>query len=477
MDIKRWRHVILIWVCFEVICFGGIQYGWGALVYILKDEGIHDELCIEEPRGGNSTTNSTAAVAVHCPDQDARFNLYYSVVMSAFMVFVILGGTLFSKFGTRIVRLIFICMFWAGCLMTAFTTTGTPWLICPGLIFVAGGGFVFILTSSQVANLYSKRSSTVLGTLNGLMDSSSVIQQAVKLAYGVGIKRQMAYFFILGISGMSMISTFLFFPKTFIKRKFETKKTKSIEELTQQSGEEINHEYGNIRSYLCDPLYISHVVWFTILYFRFNYFIGTVNSYINIVTDYNTEKVSYFTNVLSYTMFCGVISSLCAGLMYDQEKERYSGCTSEIKRKLMPALIPMLICTTLQTILSGLVFVPNENVLYVSFIVFTIFRSYLFSVGLTFIAEMFPTQAFGTLYSVLVTCGGVCSLVQFGLYSWSQSYHSAFTHVNILMLILGTLAFIHPTILLIKCRESNKQIYEIGKMNKLDIKEEVFTVL
>ncbi|KAK3578241.1 hypothetical protein CHS0354_011558 [Potamilus streckersoni] len=113
---------------------------------------------------------------------------------------------------------------------------GTPWLICPGLLFVAGGGFVFILTSSQVANLYSKRSSTVLGTLNGLMDSSSVIQQAVKLAYGVGIKRQIAYFFILGISGMSLLSTFIFFPKAFIKRKFETRKKKSQGELRSRKS-------------------------------------------------------------------------------------------------------------------------------------------------------------------------------------------------------------------------------------------------
>ncbi|KAK3586689.1 hypothetical protein CHS0354_039159 [Potamilus streckersoni] len=477
MDLKRWRHVILIWVCLEVICFGGIHYGWGTLVYILKDEGIHEDLCIDEARDGKNTTNSTAAVSVHCPDQDARFNLYYSVATSAVVVFLILGGPLFSKFGTRIVRLVFTCVFWVGCLMIAFTTTVTPWLICPGLLFVAGGGFVFILTSSQVANLYTKRSSTVLGILNGLMDSSSVIQQAVKLAYEVGIRRRMAYFFILGISGMSVISTFVFFPKAFIKRKLETKKMKSLEDLTQQSREEINHDHGKMRSYLCDPLYISHVVWFTILYFRFNYFIGTVNSYIKIVTDYNAEKVSYFTNVLSYTMFSGVIASLCAGLMYDQEKRRYSSCISEIKRKLMPAFVPMVMCTTLQTILSAFVFVRNENVLYASFIIFTIFRSCLFSVALTFVAEMFPTQAFGTLYSVLVTCGGVASLVQFGLYSWSQSYRSAFTHVNILMLILSTLAFIHPSIVWLKCRESKKQVYYHGKTNKLDAREEVFTVL
>ncbi|KAK3578242.1 hypothetical protein CHS0354_011559 [Potamilus streckersoni] len=34
--------------------------------------------------------------------------------------------------------------------------------------------------------------------------------------------------------------------------------------------------------------------------------------------------VSYFTNVLSYTMLCGVITSLCAGLMYDKGKGKYS---------------------------------------------------------------------------------------------------------------------------------------------------------
>ncbi|KAK3584002.1 hypothetical protein CHS0354_017074, partial [Potamilus streckersoni] len=46
----------------------------------------------------------------------------------------------------------------------------------------------------------------------------------------------MAYFFILGISGMSVISTFLFFPKAFIKKKFETKQKKSICELHPHSS-------------------------------------------------------------------------------------------------------------------------------------------------------------------------------------------------------------------------------------------------
>ncbi|KAK3579683.1 hypothetical protein CHS0354_013197, partial [Potamilus streckersoni] len=63
--------------------------------------------CVSRNQEEKKTTNSTAAVPVHCPDQDARFNLYYSVAISAYVVFVILGGNLFSKFGTRVVRLIF----------------------------------------------------------------------------------------------------------------------------------------------------------------------------------------------------------------------------------------------------------------------------------------------------------------------------------------------------------------------------------
>lgn len=40
-----WRIVCIFWGCLEVVCFVGIIYGWGFLVFILKEEGFYFENC------------------------------------------------------------------------------------------------------------------------------------------------------------------------------------------------------------------------------------------------------------------------------------------------------------------------------------------------------------------------------------------------------------------------------------------------
>ena len=53
------RVLYAIWAFLECICFGGLIYGWGSLVYVLKDEGLYSDLC---PPDLNSTITSTPVV-------------------------------------------------------------------------------------------------------------------------------------------------------------------------------------------------------------------------------------------------------------------------------------------------------------------------------------------------------------------------------------------------------------------------------
>ena len=51
----RFRILYAAFAFFEVITFGGLIYGWGSLVYILKDEGLYMELCATDVDNTNST--------------------------------------------------------------------------------------------------------------------------------------------------------------------------------------------------------------------------------------------------------------------------------------------------------------------------------------------------------------------------------------------------------------------------------------
>ena len=73
----KFRVLYAAWAFLEVIAFGGLIYGWGSLVYILKDEGIYMELCATE--GANSTT----AVEVQSISLASNSSVGYSPLTTA----------------------------------------------------------------------------------------------------------------------------------------------------------------------------------------------------------------------------------------------------------------------------------------------------------------------------------------------------------------------------------------------------------
>ena len=53
----------------------------------------------------------------------------------------------------------------------------------------------------------------------------------------------------------------------------------------------------------------------------------------------------------------------------------------------MPIILPLTVTTSLSILCTVLTFMPYEGFLYVSFILFTFFRSYVYSYEVTFIND------------------------------------------------------------------------------------------
>ena len=87
----------------------------------------------------------------------------------------------------------------------------------------------------------------------------------------------------------------------------------------------------------------------------------------------------------------------------------------------MPIILPLILTTALSLSCTALTYVPQEECLYITFILFTIFRSYLFSFEVTFINDRYvlqidyitsgiPVMRLGEKHSVIV-----CRVLDFGL--------------------------------------------------------------
>ncbi|XP_021354761.1 solute carrier family 43 member 3-like [Mizuhopecten yessoensis] len=504
MKYHGWRkYLVAVWAFIETFLFAGLLYGWASVNWILKQENVYADLCPQttfktnvtingtdnvvtyDTVGGNTTSQNGTDVGPNpigyrpqCRPQDEKFALCFTIGSALFCASSALFGHINYKFGTRITRICSMIIFMSGTIMFAFVDTERPWLIYPGLAFIGMGGLPLLVTNAQIGNLFPKGSSTWIGLLCGGFDCSSAVQFMVKGAYETGIRIQYSYGLLTGLHLMVGVSTFFFLPKKFIPRPSEAAATevaqdeKTIDLLendklngstTQENGQvyekttfEVSDEKASdtpsLKSCLMSATFLLHVFWLCLLQLRFYFFLSSVNTYLHRITNNDKYKVSYFTNVMMYTMLGGLFSSMFSGIVYDWQRRMFQDSRMALRRKLMPAILPLMITCGLGVLLSVLVLIPQEEVLYFVFIVMTLYRSFIYSIGAAYLSAMFPNEYFGLLYGVWIIAAGIVGFLQIVFFNWAQSYLEGPFHADLFCLCFVTLSFIHPIFQWLKCR-------------------------
>ncbi|XP_041379286.1 solute carrier family 43 member 3-like [Gigantopelta aegis] len=492
----RLRMLYVVCGVIEIMLFSGLIFGWGSLVYVLKDEGIYADLCdcTDNCTYGNtkttSTTTTTPVTATNltptiggdvkgkvCKEQDSMLSLVFTVASLFFCVGSAVMGHINYKFGTRVTRICASLALVAGCLMVAFVSVDLPWLIFPGLSLVGAAGSPWLVTNIQISILFTTGSSTVVGLLCGAFDCSAVIQLIVKLAYENGFSRQNSYLVLVGLHSMVLVNTFLFLPKDFIFKNviqndaevelivnqdgqngtvevFDMEKNKTDPELGEDKEENaISKEAENtsnekdsgkrtLKSCMLSSAYLLHVFWLCILQLRFYYYFSSLNPWINNILDGDKNQVSFYTNISLYFILGGIITSPLAGIVYDWQKRIFKNKRSEKCRQLMPSVFPLTLAVVLAIVLSVLTLIPVEEILYLTFTTLTIFRSFLYAMAVAFVSEMFPNEYFGLMFGVLLVAGGIFGFLQFALFQWAEA--TDFDQVIIFLLVLICTSFVHP---------------------------------
>ncbi|XP_033747603.1 solute carrier family 43 member 3-like isoform X2 [Pecten maximus] len=252
----------ILWALLEIFLFAGLFFGWGTLVFMLKEEGVYGYLCDTEATGSddmqygltprtlyygnvnvtlysghtsagydvysenvtqelkNNATNKNIArvlgTKVGCPAQDKKFNLGFTIVSGLWPFFYGILGQLGHKFGTRFLRLSSIFSFMVGSLLVAFTTPDLPWLAFVGMFLYGISGCSLLFSNFQLSYLFESGRSLVSSLMTGSFDSSIATQIYIKIGYDGGIKRQYCYIIVACLHIMALISTFLWLPKTYI---------------------------------------------------------------------------------------------------------------------------------------------------------------------------------------------------------------------------------------------------------------------
>ncbi|XP_074640345.1 equilibrative nucleobase transporter 1-like [Tubulanus polymorphus] len=137
--------------------------------------------------------------------------------------------------------------------------------------------------------------------------------------------------------------------------------------------------------YLFSRVYLLELMWEAIIQLQFFYYMGTLNPMLTRFTKNDVDKVSFFTNIFSYILLGGIFLGPLEGLFLHLEKKRLHRDNPNYYDQIRPAALPQAFCSFVCLLLSVLVLIPVEGLLYVQFISIVVFRAFLYGLGGAFL--------------------------------------------------------------------------------------------
>ncbi|KAI8797343.1 solute carrier family 43 member 3 isoform X1 [Biomphalaria glabrata] len=464
---RKLRFLYVAWAFCESFGFGGLVFGWGSFVYVLKDEGLYAELC------NNGTSNSThnGSLNEDCPDRDSRLELVFTIGSTCAGIGSFVLGQISFYFGMRVARIVASLCFMCGAYIIAFTTNDLPWLIFPGMALVAFGGISLIMTNVQLSNMFPVGGGAVVGIISGAFDSSSGIQLMVKLGYEQGISRKTSYLILASTHVLTFVSTFLFLPKDYVhpvqeeyvvtqeieleipeKPGLDSGKTEKKVTSKTTSDNEVN--LSSLMRLIRTPTYLLHVMWVCLLQLRLFYILGSINRILEKELE-NKKEVSDYTNVMLYVLMGGIVASPLAGAFLELNISLFKNSKSSFSRSVKPNIMSLTLTSALGVVLSVLLLLEDPSHLYYIFVFLVLYRSIFYTMVNAYIVLAFPSAFIGSLIGITTVTSGVFCLLQHALFEWSARRNAK--EVNIFLIVLIGISCIHPFWQWIACRRAEQR--------------------
>ncbi|XP_075440326.1 equilibrative nucleobase transporter 1, partial [Ascaphus truei] len=225
----------------------------------------------------------------------------------------------------------------------------------------------------------------------------------------------------------------------------------SINSLLKQEDQSTK-ETLSFWSCALSSLFWCHVAWLSLMQLRHYLFIGTLNPTLTRLSGGDPHTVSHYTNIFAVTQFCGVLCAPWNGLIMDRHKgkrHKVSDSLDDLHSSALSLFLTVVQCT-LFSLCAAFLQLPA---LYPTFILQVLNRSFLYGGNAAFLSIAFPPLHFGKLYGLVMSLAAVVSLLQYPAFYIIRTHLQGDPfYVDITLLILGLLAFLHPINVLRVCR-------------------------
>ena len=462
----------------ETLFYGGQVYGWNSISYVLRKENYFASEC------GNTTATSASnsSSSEVCTQQEESFILIYTCAVVTCSLSSLFYGFTLDVLGTFVTRFIGTFVFTLGLLLVSFSTPESAIMMyVSAMCCIGAGGMAILMSNMPLGGLFPKHRSTILATLNGAFDSSTLVFLMVKIGYENQITLRSCFLILVATTTFIWLRTFTLMPLkhvpfaatedyeiSVISQLSHQKEKEFIEERSDVSKELVYDKDNNnkkstvsLMSCICSVNFILYTVFFSLCLLRMNIYFSTSGPWLLELSEGDDDLFSSYTDALGTVLLFGCFCAPLNGILIDRLIAFYqkdSKCDE--RRASIKALgVSLLVTSILIILLSLSTCIPIPFFTYSSFFLLILSRAFFFGGMSTYIANLFPSQHFGMLYGLTDCIGATVSILQYPLGSFVLvTLEGNFVLFNIGTVIVCLLTLVNPMVLLLKARNKKKCI-------------------
>jgi len=460
----------------EILFFGGVIFGFSSLQYVLEQEGYFEYLCNNSARHLiSNSTNSSNFTHITCGEQEANFNLAFTLGTSFLYFAGIPWGYLLDHYGTWVFRTILTTLWSVGYALLTISTPSTSVLLFPAMILFGTAGIGILMSNYQIANLAKSVRSSLLTFMNGLFSSAVVAFFFFKTGYDHGTNLYLILQIMTCLTLLPWLRTYLLLPRKTIpfplpsknikygwkeiklfKPKPDTspdantilpmideKESKTKLGKTKQENEPFKESWKNV-------LFWSNMFHYSMIAFRLSFIFSSLLSWIRSYED--PDKISKLTDDFGVILLFGVCISPLNGFIIDIIRKLLKSRTSDNKKLNLKATFVSSLITSIFCILLSVMCLLRLT--YATFIFLLLTRGFVHGGSAAFIAINFPFCHFGKLYGITAFISGIVSLLQYALFQIFLNFDPTFLYINIGFLVLSVGTLLHSLIIFLSIKNS-----------------------
>ncbi|XP_064648415.1 equilibrative nucleobase transporter 1-like isoform X2 [Lineus longissimus] len=393
-----------------------------------------------------------------CPRQEAELQRVYVVSLFVANFLCIFGGMMFDFLGTLKTRMLIIALHTAATVLMAFNGPDMSWLLYPGLGLTSFGGLLIFLTNVQISNLYGSLRYMVVGLFVGAFDSSRIVMFFIAINSHEIMNVQMSFMFITVSIIPFLIGTIALLPKGRIPwplpedygRRRASATNGYLMRANRGSQKRQKRQYkAKFSEIIRTPLYISQVIWFSVLYLRSSFFASSIKLQLAFVFKQEMTIVESYLQVFNIIQCFGILIGPFVGVVVDRQTKAFTGLarTQQALCNLSLVHVIVILLSIAQCIIS---MIPATKLFYTTFVLEVLCRAALMTVHTILLLVAFPMEYFGKLF-------GLCQFITM-FFQLSQSIFAIIIRDH----LAGDAFYIHALLLTLTCLVSIHPYFIIG---------------